>query len=106
MRLKCPLCPHTAQRHLLRLLDMPQYPCQACGKSYTRLDHLERHVNHAHLAGKRVCRKCKSPATRDLCAKCFPGEVCENLPIEDPQEDIDQKTVRLLGVDTQSSPPL
>ncbi|KAJ3613498.1 hypothetical protein NHX12_019747 [Muraenolepis orangiensis] len=108
MNLQCPSCPHTAKRKvdLKRHLPRP-YPCHACSNRYTRLEHLKRHFKTTHLAGRLVCRKCKSAVTEDgshvmcegtwryrMCTACF-QEVSQNRPIEDTQEGLDQKPVPL-----------
>ncbi|KAJ3613495.1 hypothetical protein NHX12_019744 [Muraenolepis orangiensis] len=109
MNLKCPSCPHTAKRkvdlkrHLLLHSGQRSYPCHACSNRYIRLDHLQRHFKTTHLAGRLVCRKCKSAVTEEgshmmcegtwryrMCTACF-QEVSQNRPIEDTQEVLDQK---------------
>ncbi|KAJ3613499.1 hypothetical protein NHX12_019748 [Muraenolepis orangiensis] len=125
MHLKCPSCPFITRtkaylkRHLLLHSERP-YPCHACSYGYTRLVNLQRHFKNTHLAGRLVCRKCKSAVTEEgshvmcegtwryrMCTACF-QEVYQNRPIEDTQEVLDSKLVLLLGVegDTQRSPPL
>ncbi|NXG75577.1 ZBT8A protein, partial [Baryphthengus martii] len=104
-RFKCPFCTHMVKRradlkrHLRCHTGERPYPCEACGKRFTRLEHLRNHFQTIHQAGKLICRKCKRHVTEltgcvvqqgtrryRLCHKCLAEANSDSIP-----EDLDAK---------------
>ncbi|CAH2222247.1 zinc finger and BTB domain-containing 8A [Pelobates cultripes] len=114
MRFKCPFCTHMVKRkadlkrHLRCHTGERPYPCQACGKRFTRLEHVRSHFRTIHEAGKPICRRCKRHVTEEtgqvvqdgtrrfrLCRECLAEVGVDSFPIE--VDDEDDPTIVLSG---------
>ncbi|KAG9492796.1 hypothetical protein GDO78_000998 [Eleutherodactylus coqui] len=122
MRFKCPFCSHMVKRktdlkrHLRSHTGERPYPCKACGKRFTRMEHMRNHFRTIHEAGKLICRRCKRPVTDEsgqvvqegtrrfrLCNECVAEVGVNNFPIE--LDEYEDHPIILSGDEEKESPP-